>query len=57
MAPICKIIVVVLYEETVNRYLGMAFYGGVFVEDKVRIRDLNHEKMAPFSLEATMDLA
>lgn len=57
MATICKIIVIVLYEDEINRYLEMAFYGGMFVEEKVRIQDLNHEEMAPFSLEATMDLA
>ena len=51
-----RTIVFVLHEEIVNQYLGMAFYGGVFVEAGVSARAMEHGIAAPFLVRATLDL-
>jgi hypothetical protein len=49
-------IVFVLHEETVNQYLWMAFYGGVFSEAGVNVWAMEHGVVAPFPVRATLDL-
>jgi hypothetical protein len=50
-------VVFVLHEETVNQYPGMAFFGGMFVEEGVSVRAMEHGVVAPFPVRATLDLA
>jgi hypothetical protein len=52
-----RTIVFVLHEEIVNQYLGMAFYGGVFIEGGVSVRAMEYGVEAPYSIRATLDLA
>jgi hypothetical protein len=52
-----RTIVFVLHEETVNQYPGMAFFGGVFAEEGVSVRAMEHGVVAPFPVRATLDLA
>jgi hypothetical protein len=52
-----RTILFVLHEEIVNQYLGMAFYGGVFIEGGVSVRAMEYGVEAPYSIRATLDLA
>ena len=52
-----RTIVFVLHEETMNQYLGMAFYEGVFSEAGVSVQAIEHGIVAPFPIRATLDLA
>jgi hypothetical protein len=52
-----RTIVFVLHEEAVNQYPGMTFYGGVFAEEGVSVRAMDHGVVAPFPIRATLDLA
>jgi hypothetical protein len=40
--------VFVSHEEEINQFLGMSFYGGVFMEEEVSVRALHHETVAPY---------
>jgi hypothetical protein len=49
-------IVFVLYEEAMNQYLGMAFYGGAFIASEVSVQAMNHEAVSAFPIRAMMNL-
>ena len=48
-------LVFVLLEEVVNQYLGMAFYGSVFIAGETSVRAKNHEAKSPFLVRTMMD--
>jgi hypothetical protein len=52
-----RTIVFVLHEETVNQFLGMAFYTGVFTKWGISVRAMEHGVVAPYPVRATLDLA
>jgi hypothetical protein len=47
----------VLYEEAMNLYHGVAFYGGKFFLNEVSVWAMGHESVAPFLVPTIMDLA
>jgi hypothetical protein len=57
MDRVPRTIVFILYEEEVNMFPGMAFYGRMFTESEVSVRALEHRAEAPFPMRATIDVA
>jgi hypothetical protein len=49
--------VIVLHEEAVNQYLGMAYYGGVFSRRELSVRAIEFGSNPPFPVRATLDVA
>jgi hypothetical protein len=51
-----RILVIVLYEEAVNQFPGMAYYGGVFSGGEVSVRAMEFRMESPYPVRATLDL-
>jgi hypothetical protein len=52
-----RTLVIVLHEEAVNQYTGMAYYGGVFNRRELSVRAINFGPDPPFPMRATLDVA
>jgi hypothetical protein len=51
-----RTLVLVLHEEPIEQYPGMAYYGGVFSEGEVSVRAIYHVPEHPFPVRTTLDL-
>jgi hypothetical protein len=52
-----RTLVIVLHEEAVNQFLGMAYYGGMFSRRELSVRAINFGSDPPFPVRATLDVA
>jgi hypothetical protein len=51
------ILVVIIHEEAVNQFPGMAYFGGVFSEGEVSVRAMDYIPEDPYPVRATIDVA
>ena len=49
-------LVIVLYEEAINQFPRMAYYGGVFSGGEVSVRAMEFRTESPYTMRATLDL-
>jgi hypothetical protein len=49
-------LVIVLHEEAINQFLGMAYFGGVFSGGEVSVRAMEFRTDNPFPVRAMLDL-
>jgi hypothetical protein len=51
-----RTLVIVLHEEAINQYPGMAYYGGVFSGRELSVKAINFGLDFPFPVRATLDV-
>jgi hypothetical protein len=51
-----RILVVIIHEEAVNQFPGMAYFGGVFSEGGVSVRARDYIPENPYPVRATIDV-
>jgi hypothetical protein len=49
-------LVVIIHEETINQFLGMASFGGVFSGGEVSVRAMDYIPEYPYPIHATIDV-
>jgi hypothetical protein len=49
-------LVVIIHEEAVNQFPGMAYFGGIFSGRKVSVMAMNYSLEYPYPVHATIDV-
>lgn len=49
-------VVVIIHEEAISQFLGMAYFGGVFIGGEVSVRAMNYIQEGQYSVRATIDV-
>jgi hypothetical protein len=49
--------VVIIHEEAINQFPGMAYFGGVFNQGEVSVRAMSYSAKEPYLVRATVDVA
>jgi hypothetical protein len=52
-----RTLVVIIHEEAINQFPGMAYFGGVFNGRKVSVRAMNYIPEGQYPVRATIDVA
>jgi hypothetical protein len=52
-----RTLVVIIHEEAVNQFPGMAYYRGVFSEGEVSVRAMSYSPEEPYPVRATINVA
>jgi hypothetical protein len=50
-------LVVIIHEEAVNQFPGMAYFGGVFSEGEVSVKAMDYIPEDPYPVRTTIDVA
>jgi hypothetical protein len=50
-------LVLIVHEEAVNQYLGMAYFGGIFSGGEMSVRAMNYILEHPYPVRATIDVS
>ena len=46
----------IIHEESINQFLGMAYFGGVFSEGKVSVKAMSYSSEEPYPMRAIVDV-
>jgi hypothetical protein len=49
--------VVIIHEEAINQFPGMAYFGGVFNQGEVSVRAMSYSPEEPYPVRATINVA
>jgi hypothetical protein len=52
-----RTLVVIIYEEAINQFPGMAYFGGVFSGGKISVRTMDYIPEYQYPVHATIDVA
>jgi hypothetical protein len=51
-----RTVVVIIHEEAINQFLGMAYFGGVFSGGEISVRAMNYIQEGQYPVRATIDV-